>query len=61
MGLSAPAEKQMASLEKMMLQLTGIDITTCPFLILLPIKTKNDNLLLLHCGTMDKTLIRYPN
>ena len=30
MGLSAPAEKQMASLEKMMLQLTGIDITTCP-------------------------------
>jgi hypothetical protein len=30
MGLSAPAEKQMASLEEMMLQLTGTDITACP-------------------------------
>jgi len=27
--------------------------------ILLPIEPKNDNLLLICCGTMDKTLIRY--
>ena len=26
---------------------------------MLPIKSKNDNLLLFHCGTIDKTLIRY--
>lgn len=30
MGLSAPPEKKVASLEEMMLQLTGTDITTCP-------------------------------
>jgi hypothetical protein len=30
MGVSAPAEKQVTCLEKMMLQLTGTDITTCP-------------------------------
>lgn len=30
MGVSAPPEKEVASLEKMMLQLTGTDITTCP-------------------------------
>ena len=29
------------------------------FEILLPIELKNDNLLLFHCGTMDKTLISY--
>lgn len=31
MGVSAPPEKEVASLEEMMLQLTGTDITTCPF------------------------------
>ena len=31
MGVSAPLEKEVASLEEMMLQLTGTDITTCPF------------------------------
>ena len=30
MGVSAPPEKEVASLEEMMLQLTGTDITTCP-------------------------------
>ncbi|MGB6012726.1 MAG: IS91 family transposase [Desulfobacterales bacterium] len=30
MGLSAPPEKEMASLEEMMQKLTGIDITICP-------------------------------
>ena len=30
MGVSAPPEKEAASLEEMMLQLTGTDITTCP-------------------------------
>jgi len=30
MGLSGPAEKQIASVEQMMQQLTGIDITVCP-------------------------------
>jgi len=30
MGLSAPLEKEIASLEEMMLLLTGTDITTCP-------------------------------
>jgi len=30
MGVSAPLEKEIASLEEMMLQLTGTDITTCP-------------------------------
>ena len=30
MGVSAPAEKQVACLEEMVLQLTGTDITTCP-------------------------------
>ncbi len=30
MGVSAPAEKQVACLEEMMLQLTGTDITICP-------------------------------
>jgi hypothetical protein len=30
MGVSAPAEKEVACLEEMMLQLTGTDITTCP-------------------------------
>jgi len=30
MGLSDPAEKQIASAEQMMRQLTGIDITVCP-------------------------------
>ena len=30
MGFSAPPEKQVASLEEMMLQLTGTDITICP-------------------------------
>jgi hypothetical protein len=30
MGLSAAAEKQIASVKEMMLKLTGIDITTCP-------------------------------
>ena len=30
MGLSPPPAKQVASLEEMMLKLTGIDITTCP-------------------------------
>ena len=29
-GVSAPPEKEVASLEEMMLQLTGTDITTCP-------------------------------
>jgi hypothetical protein len=31
MDVSAPPEKEVASLEEMMLQLTGTDITTCPF------------------------------
>ena len=31
MDVSAPPEKEVASLEKMMLQLTGTDITTYPF------------------------------
>ena len=30
MDLSAPLEKEIASLEEMMLQLTGVDITVCP-------------------------------
>jgi len=30
MGLSVPSEKEVASLEEMMLQLTGTDITICP-------------------------------
>lgn len=30
MGVSSPPEKEVASLEQMMLQLTGTDITTCP-------------------------------
>ena len=30
MGSSVPPEKQVASVKEMMLQLTGIDITTCP-------------------------------
>jgi hypothetical protein len=30
MGLSDPPEKQIASTEEMMRQLTGIDITVCP-------------------------------
>jgi hypothetical protein len=30
MGMSAPLEKAVATLEEMMLQLTGTDITTCP-------------------------------
>ena len=30
MGISAPPEKEVASLEEMMLQLTDTDITTCP-------------------------------
>jgi hypothetical protein len=30
MSVSAPPEKEVASLEEMMLQLTGTDITTCP-------------------------------
>jgi len=30
MGVSAPAEKEVACLEEMVLQLTGTDITTCP-------------------------------
>lgn len=30
MNISAPLEKEIASLEEMMLQLTGTDITTCP-------------------------------
>jgi hypothetical protein len=30
MGISAPPEKEVASLEEMMLQLTGTDITACP-------------------------------
>jgi hypothetical protein len=30
MGVSAPPEKEVASLEELMLQLTGTDITTCP-------------------------------
>jgi len=29
-NLPAPPEKQVASVKEMMLQLTGIDITTCP-------------------------------
>ncbi|MGB6011293.1 MAG: hypothetical protein WBI57_08510, partial [Desulfobacterales bacterium] len=30
MDVSAPPEKEVASLEEMVLQLTGTDITTCP-------------------------------
>jgi hypothetical protein len=30
MDISAPLEKEIASLEEMMLQITGTDITTCP-------------------------------
>jgi 4-hydroxy-3-methylbut-2-en-1-yl diphosphate synthase IspG/GcpE len=30
MGVSAPPEKEVASLKEMILQLTGTDITTCP-------------------------------
>jgi hypothetical protein len=30
MGISVPLEKEIATLEEMMLQLTGTDITTCP-------------------------------
>jgi hypothetical protein len=30
MGVSAPPDKEVTSVEEMMLQLTGIDITTCP-------------------------------
>ena len=30
MGVSAPPEKEVTSLEEMMLQLTGTDITSCP-------------------------------
>jgi len=29
-GVSVPDEKEVATLEEMMLQLTGTDITTCP-------------------------------
>jgi hypothetical protein len=31
MGLSVPPEREITSLEEMMLKLTGIDITTCPY------------------------------
>ncbi|MEJ2477507.1 MAG: hypothetical protein P8Y40_08415, partial [Desulfobacterales bacterium] len=30
MDVSAPPEKEVASLEEIMLQLTGVDITVCP-------------------------------
>ena len=30
MGVSAPSEKEVASIEQLMIQLTGTDITTCP-------------------------------
>ena len=31
MGFSVHSEKEVASIEEMMLQLTGVDITVCPY------------------------------